>query len=94
MRGARAAKGLWRTSDQSFSSASIITMLLPRTTCTRIAHALHTHCTRVAHALRMHCMHCACTAHVLLPRAHCMLRHGTAAGAWVWGAPPPTLVAR
>ena len=32
MRGARVAKGLWRTSDQSFSSASIITMLLPRTT--------------------------------------------------------------
>ena len=58
-----------------------------------LPHALHMRCTCVAHALRLRCMHCACTAHVLLPRAHCMLRHGTAAGAWV-GAPPPTLVAR
>ena len=48
----------WRTSDHSFSSASIITMLLPRTTC-------HTHCTCVAHALRMHCACAACIAPAL-----------------------------
>ena len=38
------------TSDHNFSRASIITMLLPRTTCTRVAHAWHKRCT--AHSLQ------------------------------------------
>ena len=67
----------WRTSDHSFSSASIITMLLPRTTChthcTCVAHALHMRCACIApalHALRLHCT-CAATACAL----HATSRH-------------------